>query len=271
MRRAIHSGTCASSSSSIDVSGFGHRCRCRTRIVRACCERRRASSRENTEARMQATPPLQRGRPWPLQRQIRLQMLHATVPLGSMLIATLVGMYLDGKSKSSGAAASILDTLAAADSTAALTWATMLGNLLAVLLPLVGSKLCARGQRTEGGGGATLGSLMGHWVEGVQECVEALVILACMEPRCRRQRGTRHIPLRGVGLLASDLAPADGVHAARDGHLPGIGGVGAPASPPPPHHLLGASATTSRSSQRSRRCDGGTPGNVSSPLADTSV
>ena len=111
-----------------------------------------------------------------------------------MLVGTPLGMYFDGRSKL-GAPASLLDTLAAADSTAALTWSTLLGNLLAILLPLT-SGYCAalatggcsrRKERTLGAGevagsdgdGArlTLGALVEHWIGGVQECVEAIVIL----------------------------------------------------------------------------------------------
>ena len=203
---------------------------------------------------------------------------YATVPLGSMLIATLVGMYLDGKSKSSGAAASILDTLAAADSTAALTWATMLGNLLAVLLPLVGSKLCARGQRTEGGGGATLGSLMGHWVEGVQECVEALVIL---------------LLAWSLGAVVNDLHTATFLSGALGSWLPtsllpmasmllamatsfGIGsawgtlGVLVPLVAPLAWELSGHDLEILTASLGAVM-GGSVFGNVSSPLADTSV
>ena len=205
--------------------------------------------------------------------------IYATVPLGSMLLATLVGMYLDGKSKlGSVASASILDTLAAANSTAALTWATMLGNLLAVLLPLVGAKLCARGGSTQGGGGVTLTSLMGHWVEGVQECVEALVIL---------------LLAWSLGAVVNDLHTATFLSGAMGAWLPpsllpmasmllamatsfGIGsawgtlGVLVPLVAPLAWELSGHDLEILTASLGAVM-GGSVFGNVSSPLADTSV
>ena len=74
--------------------------------------------------------------------------LFALLPLGTMLLATPLGMWLDGRSKADGP--SLIDAFAAADSTAALTWATGLGNLLAFALPLCGRQ--------------PLGSLIESWV-----------------------------------------------------------------------------------------------------------
>ena len=105
----------------------------------------------------------------------------AAVPFSAMLIATPVGMYLDGSRKLPAAklaTASVLDILGAANSTAALTWATLLGNLLAVGLPLVTGfverRACGR-PRTPSS--ASLHGLVGSWVEGIQEVSEALTIL----------------------------------------------------------------------------------------------
>ena len=74
--------------------------------------------------------------------------LFALLPLSAMLLATPLGMWLDGRSNAEGP--SLIDAFAAADSTAALTWATGLGNLLAFALPL-----CSR---------QPLGSLIESWV-----------------------------------------------------------------------------------------------------------
>ena len=107
--------------------------------------------------------------------------LLAAVPFGSMLLATPIGMYLDGRYKlgpSKSAHATILDTLAAADSTAALTWATLLGNLLAIGLPLIITRCsCHRSSSTIKRKPLTLSWLMSQWVEGIMEVSEAVIIL----------------------------------------------------------------------------------------------
>ena len=104
--------------------------------------------------------------------------LFALLPLSAMMIATPVGMGIDGSAKAPGG--SLIDAFAASNSTAALTWATGLGNLLAILMPL-----CA-GQR--------IGGLINAWVEGVREVSEAMVIL---------------LLAWALGAVVSDLHTAD--------------------------------------------------------------
>ena len=97
------------------------------------------------------------------------QALYAAVPFAALLVCTPLGMYLDGKAKAE-AGAGLLGCFAKADSTAALTWATFLGCVLSLALPL---SRCPR----PGYPRQNLATLMGAWVDGVREVTDCTVIL----------------------------------------------------------------------------------------------
>ena len=126
------------------------------------------------------------------------QLLYALVPFGCLLVGTPLGMWLDGSSKAPPGAG-LLTCFARADSTAALTWSTFFGGVLAIGLPLCRSERCSGLPRV------SLATLMGAWVEGVREVTDCIVIL---------------LLAWALGALVHDLHTAEFLAAALGAWLP---------------------------------------------------
>jgi len=89
--------------------------------------------------------------------------VNAVVPVITVVLVALGGMYLDGR-ESAGADASLGQIFGAADSLLALTWASLLGGGVALLLAVTRKSL-----RLEGA--------MDAWLAGVRSMVLACIIL----------------------------------------------------------------------------------------------